>query len=336
MFCSSLTLCHLCWFWQKPKVITKLGSGIMRTLYNQCQALARTLALQCESVVFNTHLCKFLTSTYARGLDDLDEYLQQEPLDIVSARRLFLEEAAGSYGLLNYSPQGLGDVGSLIMEENIPVEPANYPEQEVRETGFCRCNTVIDARIFCLCETVLQELRRVMLIGKRLVTSWKDKDWWRSAINSSDSASVHMRVILHLKEFLNCIKVLKITIAKAHCDATFVPSTNIEDYEIFMSNGEWNIATVEAQRSGTFEDGFVMSSVDEAATEDIVSLLSHLEEGQHKVSTRKLANCLQEKFKGGLHSIDFHDVEISIKEFLGGGSYGIVFKCEFLGVRAAA
>jgi len=336
MFCCSLTLHHLCWFWQKPKIITKLGSGIMRTLYNECQALARTLALQCESVVFNTHLCKFLTSTYVRVLDDLDEYLQKEPLDIVSARRLFLEEAAGSYGLHNYSPQGLGDVGSLIMEENIPVEPANYSEQEVTETGFCRCDTVIDARTYCLCETALQELRRVMLNGKRLVTSWKDKDWWRSVINSSDSLSVHMRVILHLKEFLNCIKVLKIAIAEARCDATFVLSTNIEDYDIWMSNGEWNIATVEAQHSGTFEDDFLMSSVDKAATEDIVSLLSHLEEGQHKFSTCKLANCLQEKFKGGLHSIDFHDVEISIKEFLGGGSYGTVFKCEFLGVRAAA
>jgi hypothetical protein len=68
----------------------------MKTLYNQCQALARTLALQCENVVFNTHLCKFLTSTYAHGLDHLDEYLQHEPLNIVSARRLFLKEAAGS------------------------------------------------------------------------------------------------------------------------------------------------------------------------------------------------------------------------------------------------
>jgi hypothetical protein len=41
-----------------------------------------------------------------------------------------------------------------------------------------------------------------------LVTQWTQKNWWMLVITSSDSASVLEKVVLHLKEFLRCVKVL--------------------------------------------------------------------------------------------------------------------------------
>jgi hypothetical protein len=50
-------------------------------------------------------------------------------------------------------------------------------------------------------EKVVVELRRVMLCGETLVEQCKDENWWRSVINSADSASMGKRVLLHLNEF---------------------------------------------------------------------------------------------------------------------------------------
>jgi len=47
-----------------------------------------------------------------------------------------------------------------------------------------------------------------MLCGQMLVTQWTQKNWWMSVNTSSDSASVQKKVVLHLKEFLRCVKVL--------------------------------------------------------------------------------------------------------------------------------
>ncbi|CAM6024127.1 unnamed protein product [Sphagnum balticum] len=57
-------------------------------------------------------------------------------------------------------------------------------------------------------ETVLAELWRLLLWGQMLLNRWSDKDWWMSTITKSDSASVKELVLLHLREFHYCVKVL--------------------------------------------------------------------------------------------------------------------------------
>jgi hypothetical protein len=50
-------------------------------------------------------------------------------------------------------------------------------------------------------QTTLLELRRVMFCGEEMVAQWTHKNWWKSVISSSDSASIQKRVLLHLTEF---------------------------------------------------------------------------------------------------------------------------------------
>jgi hypothetical protein len=52
------------------------------------------------------------------------------------------------------------------------------------------------------------ELRHIMLRGQILVTQWTHEDWWMSVLTSSNSAAVHQKVALHLREFFECTKVL--------------------------------------------------------------------------------------------------------------------------------
>jgi len=73
----------------------------------------------------------------------------------------------------------------------------------------------LERNIFCEgdsidlpCKTALVELRRIMSCGQLLVTQWTKKDCWTSVISSSDSASLEKKVILHLREFLECVDVL--------------------------------------------------------------------------------------------------------------------------------
>ncbi len=60
------------------------------------------------------------------------------------------------------------------------------------------------------CQTIFAELRRVIWCGEMLVAQWTDKDWWMSVASCSDSASIKERVVLHLSEFLFCVKVLRL------------------------------------------------------------------------------------------------------------------------------
>jgi hypothetical protein len=80
---------------------------------------------------------------------------------------------------------------------------------------YVACITYLDNHIFredgstdLPCKKALVELRRIMSCGQLLVTQWTQKDWWMSVINSSDSASLDKKVILHLREFLACVNVL--------------------------------------------------------------------------------------------------------------------------------
>jgi serine/threonine protein kinase len=135
-----------------------------------------------------------------------------------------------------------------------------------------------------------------------------------SVITSSDFASLGKKVILHLREFLACVNVL------------VQMKTNIMYRPDFVS---------------------LELAVKDASTIDIDSLIRGMKEYKKSIFSpskfAKLAKHLSEKLEAEIsnhehpYTIDFPlDVEISYKDCLGGGSFGTVFKCTFLGVMAAA
>jgi len=166
------------------------------------------------------------------------------------------------------------------------------------------------------CQTVLAELRRVISCGEMLVQQWTDKDSWLSVVSSSDSASIKERVVLHLNEFLFCVEVLRL------------------------------IASNRAVPEGTSLIPLDLSTpdVEEASQRDIESLRSAVE--SYKTTSypqghvTKLAEYVLEKLRatnsdpGHLHLIEYDDVELGT--FLGKGTFGAVFKSQFLGEKAAA
>jgi len=149
-----------------------------------------------------------------------------------------------------------------------------------------------------------------------LVEQWTDKDWRMSVASSSDSASIKERVVLHLNEFIFCVKVLR----------------------LIASNG--------AVPEGTSLIPLDLSTpdVEEASQRDIESLRSAVE--SYKTTScpqgdvTKLAEYVLRKLRatnsdrGYLHSIEYDDVKLV--GYLGKGAFASVFKCEFLGVKAAA
>jgi hypothetical protein len=168
-----------------------------------------------------------------------------------------------------------------------------------------------DGSIDLPCKTALVELRRIISCGERLVTHWTRKDWWKSVITSSDSASLDKKVILHLREFLACVNVL-----------------------------------VQMKTNMTYDPALVSldSSVQEAYRTDIEGLILSMKQCIIFTSKfAKLAKHLSEKLETEIsdhqhpYLIDIPlDVEISYQDSLGSGSFGTVFKCTFLGVVAAA
>jgi tRNA A-37 threonylcarbamoyl transferase component Bud32 len=134
-------------------------------------------------------------------------------------------------------------------------------------------------------------------------------------MTSSDSASVQQKVVLHFREFLECVKVL------------ILINLHMIDHPLFYSP---------------------IVSVREASTGDIASLILSIED--YKGCSRlflpkfvKLGDCLLEKLQavisnhGHPYVIDIsRDVEILYEHCLGVGSFGAVYKSKFLGVMAAA
>jgi hypothetical protein len=58
-----------------------------------------------------------------------------------------------------------------------------------------------------------------------LVAQWTDENWWKSMINSSDSASIQERVLLHLNELLFCVEELNLIASESvPSDDTFFKS----------------------------------------------------------------------------------------------------------------
>jgi hypothetical protein len=167
-------------------------------------------------------------------------------------------------------------------------------------------------------ETVVAELRRAMLCGETLVEQCKDENWWRSMINSADSASMGKRVLLHLNEFRLYVEILRL-----------VAESAVAPDGIFIGLDILDLLTPD---------------VNDASQRDIESLRSAVE--SYKTTSypqgdvTKLAEYVLEKLRatnsdhGHLHSIEYDDVKLG--DFLGKGSFGAVFKCEFLGEKAAA
>jgi predicted Ser/Thr protein kinase len=133
-------------------------------------------------------------------------------------------------------------------------------------------------------------------------------------INSSDSASLDKKVILHLREFLACYNVL------------VEMKTNILYCPTLVS---------------------LESAIKDASRRDTDSLIRSMKEYKGSIFSTskiaKLAKRLSEKLEAEIsnhehpYTIDFPlDVEISYKNYLGDGSFGTVYKCTFLGVMAAA
>jgi serine/threonine protein kinase len=145
-----------------------------------------------------------------------------------------------------------------------------------------------------------------------LVEQWTDKDWWMSVVSSSDSASIKERVVLHLNEFLFCINVLRVIAVPE--GTSLIPL---------------DLSTPD---------------VEEASQRDIESLRSAVERYQTTSYTQgyvtKLAEYVLEKLRatnsdhGHLHLIEYDDLRLV--GYLGKGSFSSVFKCGFLGVKAAA
>ncbi|CAK9256650.1 unnamed protein product [Sphagnum jensenii] len=164
------------------------------------------------------------------------------------------------------------------------------------------------------CEIILAELKRVLLCGEMLVAQWTDENWWKSMVNSSDSASIQERVLLHLNELLFCVEELNLITSES------VPP----DYTFFKSD-VLNLLTPD---------------VEAASARDIESLFRTIE-GYTRTSVlqgdaMKLAEYVLDKFRAANSNhgrVEYDDVQLG--DFLGNGSFGSVFKCQFLGMMAA-
>jgi hypothetical protein len=168
-------------------------------------------------------------------------------------------------------------------------------------------------------ETVLAELWRLLFCGQMLVKRWSDKDWWMSMITSSDSASVKELVFLHLRELVYCVKVLGAIASSKAIQGTFdVPP---------------------------LEDSSLWTDVEEAYQRDTESLVSFTKSylscrDSFNRQNVKRAQHLLRKFGNSNHQtshlIDYADLRIFKGTLLGKGSSGSVYRCEFLGLLAAA
>jgi hypothetical protein len=174
------------------------------------------------------------------------------------------------------------------------------------------------------CEKAVVELRRVMSCGESLVTQWSGKQWWKTVISSSDSSSLQAKVVLHLKEFFACVKVLRV-----------------------IANGNQNLLFDHTKALPST----VESDVENAWNEDLNSLKNWIQDNYIKgwrfkleVKDVKLANLVLEQLRppgnsslghGFSSKLEYTDVDIGSR-LLGEGGGGKVLACEFLGLAAAA
>ncbi len=166
------------------------------------------------------------------------------------------------------------------------------------------------------CQTILAELRRVISCGEMLVEQWTDKDWWMSVVSSSDSASIKERVVLHLNEFLFCVKVLRLIAS----NGAVPEGTSFMPLDLSMPDVEEG-SRRDTERLFRIVEGYKAKSVPHGAVETLAEL-----------ALDKLSATMSDP--GHLQSIEYDDVQLA--GFLGRGSAGSVFECRFHGQMAAA
>ncbi len=243
-------------------------ASLLRDVFQECQAVAKNVDLQCKKVQFNKSLCRLIANTYLLCIHDL-----------------------------NY----------IFWDSH--------------------------------CKTALVELRRAMLCGQMLVTDWRRKDWWMSVITASDSASVEMAVLLNVRDVLLCVKVL-IAIGTGR---------GVASWRRESANGHWSIVSMTGVREVS-ENGMhsLLLALKQVSEKDMYSLLRLIERYSQRCfitpsKSAKLARHLLGKLKAEIsndghppHLIEYDDVRPIYDEPLGEGGSGAVYKCDFLGRRAAA
>ncbi len=204
------------------------------------------------------------------------------------------------------------------------------------------------------CETGLVELRRAMLCGQTLVTEWSRNDWWMSVITSSDSASVEMAVFLNLRDVLLCVLVL-IAIATG-TDVPLRRPGAVDGYSSYVSRSgvrkvfEEEMHSLQRALKAVSEKGMhsLLRDLKAVSVKDMPSLLRRIEQYSQRYfislsKSAKLARHLLGKLKAEISNgghppylIEYDDVRPIYEEPLGAGARGTVYKCDFLGRRAAA
>jgi hypothetical protein len=266
-------------------------------VFQECEAVAKNVDLQCKKVQFNKSLCRLIADLYFLCIDKLH-------------KRVFR-------GSLRINPD---------------------------------------------CKTALVELRRAMLCGQMLVTDWSRHDWWMSVITSSDSASLELAVFLNMRDVILSVKVLigiatgfDIRRLQVKFTGFGVPKLNLHD------SGCSSVSIVgevcEKVMHNLLRDLQAVSEIDmhgllralKAESEnDMDSLLRRIERYSQRYfitpsNSAKLARHLLGKLKTEIsndghppHLIEYDDVRLIYDEPLGEGASGAVYKCDFLGRRAAA
>jgi serine/threonine protein kinase len=148
-----------------------------------------------------------------------------------------------------------------------------------------------------------------------LVEQWTDKDRWMSVVSSSASASIKERVVLHLNEFLFCVKVLRLIAS----NGAVPEGTSFMPLDLSMPDVEEAFRR-DAERLVRIVEGYKAKSVPHGAVEKLAEFaLDKL-----SATTSGL---------GHLQLIEYDDVQLG--DLLGRGPFAAVFKCGWLGVTAA-
>jgi serine/threonine protein kinase len=178
------------------------------------------------------------------------------------------------------------------------------------------------------CDKAVAEMTRVMLCGEILVTDWSKQEWWKSVIHSSDCRSVKIRLILHLKEFLSCVKAFKIRVAElsGKDDTLLSHLSEKDDLEYWMPSVE---------NASKIDSNSLLQIAETSSRRGVFPWESQT----NKIAKHLLAMLTVSTSDGEHHdrqSIRYDDVQICTDKCLGQGGFGTVFKCTFLGMPAAA
>ncbi len=171
-------------------------------------------------------------------------------------------------------------------------------------------NGAVYIRDLSACETTVTELRRILSCGEMLVAQWSDKNWWKSLISSSDSASIQEKLFLHLDEFLFCVKVLML-----NCNDVVAPYSS-------------DLLTKDVEAASLFDLEILLRTLEMYRTS--------LPRGDESKLVDHVLDKIRPTSPGHVHLLSIEYDDVKREQILGQGSFGAVFKCEYLGLPAAA